>query len=31
MVTGEISSDGSTIVTDPDRFKFAICAMMYRI
>jgi hypothetical protein len=31
MVRAEVASDGQTLITEPDKFKFAVCASMYRI
>lgn len=30
-ITAEVSPDGSTLITDPDKFKYSMGAQMYRI
>jgi hypothetical protein len=31
MVRAEVANDGQTLITEPDQFKFAVSANMYRI
>jgi len=30
-ITAEVSADGTTLITDPDKFKYSMGAQMYRI